>query len=274
MLTRIARKLLGRWVRNDGKGDMQGTLKDQSAVDENLTSLLNNLTVIVSDQYKRTGRMNDLEEAIQTARRAVDITPEDHPVLAGWLNNLDISLSDRYKRTGLMEDLEEAIQTAQRAVEITPEDHPVLAVWLYNLALILSARYAQAREQKDKRASIDNHLKAYRCQNAVPQTRIRAARGAINLLLEDGDNHQAPLYAKEALRLLPLVCGRSLSRKDQQHAVTQTAGLAAEACSLLLRTRGNPADGVDYLEQGRGIVIGYLIDGCGTFRTWKANIQI
>ncbi|KAK8058397.1 CHAT domain-containing protein [Apiospora phragmitis] len=55
----------------------------------------------------------DLEEVIQTARDAVEATPEDHPNRAGWLNNLGNSLGDRYKRTGAMADLEEAIQTAR-----------------------------------------------------------------------------------------------------------------------------------------------------------------
>ena len=32
--------------------------------------------------------MKDLEEAIQTARQAVESTPADHPDQAAWLNNL------------------------------------------------------------------------------------------------------------------------------------------------------------------------------------------
>jgi hypothetical protein len=53
--------------------------------------------------------MEDLEEAILVARQAVDVTPKDHPDLAGRLNNLGNKLGRRYKRTGKMEDLEEAI---------------------------------------------------------------------------------------------------------------------------------------------------------------------
>ncbi|KAL6229082.1 hypothetical protein BDW75DRAFT_225709 [Aspergillus navahoensis] len=207
--------------------------------------------------------MEDLEEAIRTARRAADITPEDHSDLAILLNNLASRLSDRYNRTGRRDGLKEAIRTAQRSVNNTPEGHPDLASQLNNLAVMLCHRFDQLHEPKDRRASRDNFLNAYHCQNAIPRTRIKAARRAIKLLVEDGDFQQAHSIAKEALRLLPLLCGRSLSRGDQQHATTQSAGLAAEACSLLLRTKGDPADGMAYLEQGRGIVIGYLIDSRG-----------
>ncbi|KAL6228871.1 CHAT domain-containing protein [Aspergillus navahoensis] len=228
-----------------------------------LTRQLDTLANMLSDRYNRTGQIADLEAAIQISQRGINITPEDHPDLTTLLNNLAVKLSDRYDRTGQINDLEEAIRTAQKAVDLTPEDHPALAMRLNNLAKALSDRYYQTHDQEDRRASRDNYLKAYQCQNAIPQMRIQAARRTIKLLVEDGDFQQAHFIAKEALRLLPLLCGRSLSREDQQHAVTQTAGLAAEACSLLLRTKGDPADGVEYLEQGRGIVIGYLIDGRG-----------
>jgi hypothetical protein len=41
--------------------------------------------------------MEDLEEAILVARQAVDVTPKDHPDLAGRLNNLGNKLGRRYK---------------------------------------------------------------------------------------------------------------------------------------------------------------------------------
>ncbi|RHZ48891.1 uncharacterized protein CDV56_105798 [Aspergillus thermomutatus] len=192
---------------------------------------------------------------------AVNITPQDHPDLAGRLNNLGDMFSDRYYRTGKMDDLEEAIQKAQRAIDITPEDHPNLAAWLNNLANRLSARYNKMHEKKDRFTCTDSYIKAYNCSSAKPLTRVQAAREAIKLLVEDEDFPKAVSLADRALSLLPLVCGRSLSREDQQHAITQTAGLAAEACSVLLKTAGDPVRGVEYLEEGRGLIIGYLIDG-------------
>jgi hypothetical protein len=54
--------------------------------------MLNNLVNKLESRYKRTGKIEDLKEAIQVARQAVNITPEDHPDLAGRLNNLGTKL--------------------------------------------------------------------------------------------------------------------------------------------------------------------------------------
>jgi hypothetical protein len=49
---------------------------------------LNNLGNKLGLPYERTGKIADLEEAIQAARKAVESTPDDHPSLAGWLTNV------------------------------------------------------------------------------------------------------------------------------------------------------------------------------------------
>jgi hypothetical protein len=51
-----------------------------------------------------------------------------------------------------------------------------------------------------------------------------------------------------------------LSRDDQQYAVRQTSGLAAEACSVSLR-KGDVSEALRRIEFGRGLILGYLIDG-------------
>ena len=63
-------------------------------------------------QYKHTGKMEDLKEAIRVSRQAVDITPEDYPHLATCIKSLRNKLERRYERTGKMEDLEEAIRVS------------------------------------------------------------------------------------------------------------------------------------------------------------------
>ena len=40
-------------------------------------------------RYKCTGKIEDLEEAIQVAWQAADVTPKDHPDLAAMLSGLD-----------------------------------------------------------------------------------------------------------------------------------------------------------------------------------------
>jgi hypothetical protein len=56
------------------------------------TARLNNLGVMLESRYERMGEMSDLEEAIKTARQAVDSTPVGHPDRAACLNNLGNNL--------------------------------------------------------------------------------------------------------------------------------------------------------------------------------------
>ena len=114
-----------------------------------LAVILNNLGTKLEIRYKRTGKIEDLEEAIQVARQAVDVTPKDHPDLAAWLNNLGTKLESRYERTGKMEDLKEAIQVARQAVDVTPKDHPDLAAWLNSLGTKLESRYERTGKMED-----------------------------------------------------------------------------------------------------------------------------
>jgi hypothetical protein len=76
----------------------------------NLVIYLSNLGSAHQTRFVRTGRMEDLEEAIRITHQAVNIIPRDHPALAGRLNTLSTTLLRRFERTGGMEDLEEAIR--------------------------------------------------------------------------------------------------------------------------------------------------------------------
>ena len=262
--------LLERYTRTGNTKDLEEAISntrrvvDTTAEDyPNLAVLLVNLGNGLLDQYERTGKTEDLEEAISNAQRAVDITPQDHPYLASRLDKLGHMLFRRYSRTGNTKDLEEAISNAQRAVDTIPEDHPDLARLLNNLGAKLLRRYAQTRHSKDRDAALGCYLNACDYDNAIPFQRIKAARQAIQLLVGQDDLRKASSVADKAINLLPLVCSRYLSREDQQHAVSQTAGLAADACSLSLRADNDPSRALEYLEHGRGLIIGYLIDGRG-----------
>ncbi|KAN0078876.1 hypothetical protein V8E54_005389 [Elaphomyces granulatus] len=101
-----------------------------------------------------SGWENDLEEAIQTAQQAVELTPADNPHQVTCLNNLGNNIFRRYERTGEMKDLEEALQTARQAVELIPAKHPDRAACLDNLGNRFGRRYERTREMKDLEEAI------------------------------------------------------------------------------------------------------------------------
>src|SRR5256886_8176985 len=58
-------------------------------------------------RYERTGKMEDLEEALRVARQAVDVPPEDHPGVAGRLGKRQ---GHRRRRRPRIQELEERIR--------------------------------------------------------------------------------------------------------------------------------------------------------------------
>lgn len=75
----------------------------------------------------------DLENDIQAARGLIEITPQDHPVLAYRLDSLVQLLRVRYDLSGAISDLEESIKLTRRTLDLTPQDSPDLAQRLNNL---------------------------------------------------------------------------------------------------------------------------------------------
>jgi tetratricopeptide (TPR) repeat protein len=231
--------------------------------------LLNNLGIKLVTRYQHTGMIGDLEEAICLFRRAVHIT-QDHQKLAIWLENLASSLSIRYQYTDKIEDLEESIQFSSRAIQITPNDHPSLAARLCNLGISLFSRYEQTSKMEDLEKSIEVSRHAVEITSAPPLTRIRAASHALKVLHKRKDYNSAYTVSKEAIGFLSLLHNRSLDLQDQQYILSLFSGLASHACSLAIQIGKPPAKALEHLEQGRGVILGLLMDDRGDTSELKA----
>jgi hypothetical protein len=68
--------------------------------------------------------MNDLERAIVSSEKAMELISNDHPDRASCLNNFASALHARYESTGSAVDLDRYIATIELAVVLTPEDDP------------------------------------------------------------------------------------------------------------------------------------------------------
>ncbi|KAG7403689.1 hypothetical protein Forpe1208_v016358 [Fusarium oxysporum f. sp. rapae] len=226
--------------------------------------------VFLLTPYERTKEMRDLEEAIQGARQAVALKPDDDPYLANWLSNLGAVLARRlnnlgnklgqlYERIGEMEDLERAIQVVRLAVESTPDDHSGLADCLNNLGIKFGMRYERTGETNDLEDVSTFLLKAWTCLNAVPFRRVQAAAKCVQLLAIQNRVDEGIDLGREILAFLPSVHTRSLDRNDQQFVVSTLAGVASNLCSVLL-SANRLSEALECLEQGRAIIISQLLD--------------
>ncbi|KAI0027071.1 CHAT domain-containing protein, partial [Vararia minispora EC-137] len=97
-------------------------------------------------RFDQLGELQNLEDAIAVQRRAVDLTPDNHPNMPLRLNNLGSFLSECFDRLGELQNLEDAIAAQHRAVDLTPDDHPDMPVRLHNLGHSLSDRFDRLGE--------------------------------------------------------------------------------------------------------------------------------
>ncbi|PNP54011.1 hypothetical protein FNYG_15655 [Fusarium nygamai] len=265
-LYNLGRKLQRRYERTEEMADLEEAIQTATQAvklipPEHLdrAGILDNLGVMLETCYQRTKEMADLAEAIQMARQAVDSTPPSHPDRAGRLNNLGNKLERRYERTGEMAELVEAIQIARQAVDSTLPSHPGRAACFTNLGFKLERRYERTGELADLEEASDCLFSAWSCSTAIPFHRVNAAAHCLKLLSVQHRVDSAVQLGKAVIDLLPATHVNLLDRKDKQFVVSMFAGVAADLCSFLLES-DQPRTALHYLEQGRTVIVGQLMD--------------
>ena len=98
------------------------------------------LAICITERFKQTGSIDDLNRAIGIFDSAAG-TDDEHPDQAAMLSNLGHALTLRYERTGSIEDLKVAEDFIHRAVSKTLHSDPHHPGRLHNLAYCLSAQY-------------------------------------------------------------------------------------------------------------------------------------
>jgi tetratricopeptide (TPR) repeat protein len=266
-LSNLGANFRDKYSRTDSMDDLTRAIANvQKAVKAtpldhpNRATYLNNLGLMFGDRYSRTDATDDLEQAIAHAQEAVQTTPPNHSHRATCLNNLGNSFEDRYSRTSSMDDLQRAIAYAQEAVQATALDHPDRAIYLFNLGNRFGERYSRIGDKKAEEESVRLFENGAKCSTSLPLHRVRSGRNAIRVLHRSSRWEKAAAIVETLFGLLPQICGRYLSRDDQQHVLKQVSGFAADACSLSLKMN-NPRQALQRIEFGRVLILGYLLDG-------------
>ncbi|KAG5791342.1 hypothetical protein H9Q69_009597 [Fusarium xylarioides] len=112
----------------------------------------NTLSYRLQDRFLVTEDNADIEEAIQMARKAIELTNTRN---ARHLSNLAASLKTRFSVTGNLKDMEDGIVFAKQAVSVTASDDPELPKWLNNLGNHLSNRHLVTGSLEDLEEAIN-----------------------------------------------------------------------------------------------------------------------
>ncbi|KEP46822.1 aromatic di-alanine and TPR containing protein [Rhizoctonia solani 123E] len=111
-------------------------------------------------EFRDSGALGDLEQAIAYFSRAIALTPDGHPHMSYWLANLGVSYSDRYRRRGKVDDLDKAVEYDSRALALTPDGHPRMSQRLGDLGAAYTDRYKRMGDLDDLDKSIDYFSRA------------------------------------------------------------------------------------------------------------------
>ena len=263
---RFALALHLRYKRT-GEGDVETCIRilreaiDHETLDRGhpeTRGLLNNLGSLYMTLYRDTGDVASLEASREAFQEAIamgdDAGDADHPLQLERLSNLGAVHYELYYQTNpeTTELLEEALRFVRRAVNGCKDDHP-------NKARFQTDQGMTCEDLGYCEEAYEAFTQSAGNLYALPSIRLQSARRALRIAAGKGERDKAISLAKNASKLLPLVCSRYLSLQDQEYTIKDVSGLAADSCSLLLMG-GRPEEALQQLEFGRGLILGYLLD--------------
>jgi hypothetical protein len=219
---------------------------------------LSNLGSNLTCRFMLLGDLSDLNAGISMHKDALHLAPDGHLFKPSILNNIGLSLHTRFLQLGDISDLDECILKHKDAVHLTPDGHPDKSNNLWNLGNSFLSRFEQLHGLNDLQQTISSYSAAACSTTGSPQVRLR---GAISwALCTEKVQHPSLVDAYQvALSLLPEAAWLGLSISDRHYQIRQTGSLVRDAAAAAISS-GQPEKAVEWLEQGRGIIWGQLLN--------------
>ncbi|KAI9573088.1 CHAT domain-containing protein [Boletus coccyginus] len=231
---------------------------------------LNNLGNSLRTRFECLGELNDLEDAISTLRDVVDLTPHDHPHKSNCLNDLGNSFFTRFERLGELNDLEDAISTYRDATYLTPHGHPHRPGRLNGLGSAFEARFKCLGDLGDAEQAISLYSDAASAPIGPISIRFHASRNWISCARHI--HHHSLLSAcSVAITLFPQLAWSGLSLPRRYSELIRGEDVVRDAAAIALDL-GLPCAAVEWLEQGRSIVWGELVQLRGAYEELSSTL--
>ncbi|PVF91180.1 hypothetical protein CPB86DRAFT_878650 [Serendipita vermifera] len=112
------------------------------------------------NNFKQYGDLESLELSIMLYQSAVEVIPEDHPILPDVLNNLAASLLNRFEQHGCIDDVNKAIDRLQLSINLTPDGNTDKPSRLSNLGNAFSILFQRTGNLEDLSNAIHHHQTA------------------------------------------------------------------------------------------------------------------
>ena len=115
---------------------------------------LNDLSIYLSKRISLTGRLADLDEAVEVGREALTVTPESDAQYPDRVSRLAGGLLERFSRSGQGADLDEAMALVEPSARTATAGTPALPSLLNNMCYALMLRFGLRGRVADLDAAI------------------------------------------------------------------------------------------------------------------------
>ncbi|KAF8181697.1 hypothetical protein K438DRAFT_1767777 [Mycena galopus ATCC 62051] len=264
-LSNLGHALQLRFDRFDSLGDLNlsiSTLKEAALLIEDSHQLkpgiLTNLSNYLHRCFIRGGNPNDIDESISRLNEAVSLTSDDHPGEPGHLSNLVNGLRSCFEKIGDINDHHDCIAKQKEAIHTTPDGDPARCEFLHNLGNLLGLRYTELKNSDDFEEMI--HQWPSSAKLAIGSAHVRFLSAKLWADNDQAFQHPSLLDAYNvALDLLPELAWLGISIDDCHYQTMQTSSVVRNAAFAAISS-GQLEKAVEWLEQGRSIIWGQLLD--------------
>ncbi|CUA76413.1 Serine/threonine-protein kinase TOR1 [Rhizoctonia solani] len=110
-------------------------------------------------RFEKLGETADINQAIESMTRAVELLPQGHPVLSAVLDRLGHAYERRFRHFGILDDIDKSIEHKKLAIQGVHESHEGLPSWLSNLGNSYGVRFWRLSELSDVDNAIACHTR-------------------------------------------------------------------------------------------------------------------
>lgn len=216
------------------------------------------LGLLHNERFRHTGLERDLGQAVAAYTEVVETVPYGERIHAVALGNLGRVWLSEYEFSGDLEALHRSVTALGSAARASAPGTKERGEVQLNHGGVLYAQYERTQDPAVLASAGRAFREAAETEALQPMGRIKAARAWAHTEVEAGRWDRARDAYAFAVGLLPLVAPRRLARVDQQRALMELDGLAADAAAGALQTN-DPETAVRLLELGRGVLGGQVL---------------
>jgi tetratricopeptide (TPR) repeat protein len=239
---------------------------------ERLTQL-SSLSNVRRALAEHTQQLTDADAAIEVAEQALSVDGNAFAIRSDRLLNVASCHVVRFRITDDLADIDRAVSLLQEALARVPELNPDRCAYLSELAQRLVERHAADRRTQAEAGAISEAIRLLReaaSLSAAPVIdRVRAAGRWGLAAAAHGLGEDAAAGYAAAVHLLPLAAWHGLDRSSQERQLKNWNPLVTSAAAWAVEL-GRPAEAVELLEEGRGVLWAHQLGRRADLRALRA----